>query len=136
MLYLNKKGRDKMLPSRLFFDNMLDDFRTENKMRCDIYEKDDIYHIEADIPGFDKSDINIEFDKGTLSVIAEKSEEEQDESKNYIRRERTFYGKYQRSFYLGDVDEEKISASFDKGILKISVPKKIEQTTKKSIEIQ
>ena len=125
-----------MLPSRLFFDNMLDDFRTENNMKCDIYEKDNVYHIEADIPGFDKNDISIEFDKGTLNITAEKSEEEHDEEKNYIRRERTFYGKYQRSFYLGDVDEENIKASFDKGTLTISVPKRIEQTTKKSIEIQ
>ena len=49
-----------MLPSRIFFDQFLDDFTKEDKMRCDIYEKEGIYHIEADVPGFNKEDINYE----------------------------------------------------------------------------
>lgn len=126
-----------MLPSRIFFDSMLDDFKMEDKMKCDIYEKKGIYHIEADIPGFDKEDIKIEFNKGNLVITAEHKEEENDEEdKKYLRRERTFYGKYQRSFYLGEVDEDKTEASFKDGILKITVPKKAEEETKKLIEIK
>ena len=124
-----------MLPSRIFFDNFLDEFKESDKMKCDIYEKDNIYHIEADIPGFSKEDINVEFNKGNLTITAEKKDEEEEKDKNYLRRER-YYGKYQRSFYLGEVDEEACEASFTNGILKIKVPKYLEEETKKYIEIK
>lgn len=126
-----------MLPSRIFFDQFLDDFKDNDKMKCDIYEEKGIYHIEADVPGFNKEDINIELNKGNLVITAEHNDEEHEEDeKKYLRRERTFYGKYQRSFYLGEVDEENIEASFKDGILKISIPKKPEENTKKMIEIK
>lgn len=122
-----------MLPRRLFLEDLFDD---ENKeMKCDVYEKDGIYHIEADIPGFDKNDIKIELNKGTISIIAEKKAEDS-ENKKYLRRERVFYGKYTRSFYLGEVDEENIEAEFNNGILKITVPKQNEDVNKKTIEIK
>jgi HSP20 family protein len=124
-----------MLPSRVFFDNFLEDFKENDKMKCDIYEKDNVYYIEADIPGYNKEDIKIEFNKGNLIITASKDSEEEENDKNYLRRER-FYGKYQRSFYLGEVDEENSEASFTNGILKISVPKKLEEETKKYIEIK
>lgn len=124
-----------MLPSEIFFNNFLDSIDSDKKMQCDIYEKDSNIHIEMDIPGFDKEDINIEINKGNLVITAEKKEEE-NEDKKYLRRERKFYGKYQRSFYLGDIDEENIAASFENGILKISIPKKTEEETKKLIEIK
>ena len=124
-----------MLPSEVFFNNFLDSMDNDKKMQCDIYEKDNNINIEIDIPGFNKEDINIEINKGNLVVTAEKNEEE-NEDKKYLRRERKFYGKYQRSFYLGEIDEENIEASFENGILKISIPKKTEEETKKLIEIK
>lgn len=124
-----------MLPSEVFFNNFLDSMDNDKKMQCDIYEKDNNINIEMDIPGFNKEDINIEINKGNLVVTAEKNEEE-NEGKKYLRRERKFYGKYQRSFYLGEIDEENIEASFENGILKISIPKKTEEETKKLIEIK
>jgi HSP20 family protein len=124
-----------MLPSRVFLDNFLEDFKENDKMKCDIYEKDNVYYIEADIPGYNKEDIKIEFNKGNLIITASKDSEEEENDKNYLRRER-YYGKYQRSFYLGEVDEENSEASFTNGILKISVPKKLEEETKKYIEIK
>ena len=124
-----------MLPSEVFFNNFLDSMDNDKKMQCDIYEKDNNINIEMDIPGFNKEDINIEINKGNLVVTAEKNEEE-NEDKKYLRRERKFYGKYQRSFYIGEIDEENIEASFENGILKISIPKKTEEETKKLIEIK
>lgn len=124
-----------MLPSEVFFNNFLDSMDNDKKMQCDIYEKDNNINIEMDIPGFNKEDINIEINKGNLVVTAEKNEEE-NEDKKYLRRERKYYGKYQRSFYLGEIDEENIEASFENGILKISIPKKTEEETKKLIEIK
>ena len=107
-------------------------------MKCDIYEKGGDYHIDMDVPGFNKDEISVSTKDGYLTITAEKKEEnnEEDKEKNYIRRERT-YGKYERSFYLGDLDEDKIDASFENGMLKIVVPKKEEaQDTKKMIEIK
>lgn len=124
-----------MLPSRIFFDDMLDDFKVDDKMKCDIYEKDDIYNVEVDIPGIKKEDIKIEFSKGTLTISAESKKEEVDNSRKYLHRERKMYGKIQRSFYLGDIDEENIKATFNDGILKIEVPKKHEEESKKFIQI-
>ena len=72
-----------------------------------------------------------------LTITASKNSEndEEDEKKNYIRRERV-YGKYERSFYLGDLDQDKIDATFTDGCLKITVPKKTEEENKKIIEIK
>ncbi len=128
-----------MLPSRFFLDNMVDDFfaRDENRMKCDIYEKEGIYHVEMDLPGLKKEDIKIELNNGNLTISAEKSSdnEEKDENKKYIRRERT-YGKVSRTFYLGDVNEDAIDASFNNGTLTISIPKADEDKAKKIIDIK
>ena len=128
-----------MLPRRFYFDNALDDLFEEEgaKMKCDIYEKDGNYHIEMDVPGFSKEDISVEAKDGYLTISAEKKNEvnEEDEKKNYIRRERV-YGKYERTFYVGDLDQDKIDAEFNNGCLKITVPKKEEVENKKVIEIK
>ena len=129
-----------LIPRKFYLDDIFDDFlstRKEQGMRCDIYEKGGDYHIEMDIPGFSKEDISVEAKEGYLTIRAEKnnSVNEEDEGKNYIRRERT-YGKYERSIYLGDLDQDKIHAEFNNGMLKITVPKKAEVDNKKVIEIQ
>lgn len=127
-----------LVPKKFFLDDMFDDFVPEFKgsnMKCDIYEKDNGYCIEMDLPGLNKENIDLDFDKGYLTITATKEENNDSESKNFIRRERSF-GKYQRQFYMGDIDEESIKAEFNNGILKVIVPKKEEINTKKKIEIE
>ncbi len=129
-----------LIPRKFYLDDVFDDFLTtkkEQNMKCDIYEKDGNYHIEMDVPGFSKNDISVEAKNGYLTITASKNSEndEEDEKKNYIRRERV-YGKYERSFYLGDLDQDKIDATFTDGCLKITVPKKTEEENKKIIEIK
>lgn len=124
-----------MLPSRLFFDNFLEDMeprKLDKMMKCDIYEENNMYHIEMDIPGYKKEDINIEFEKGNLKISAMHKEEE-NENKKYVHRERTMVSHVERSFYLGEVNEEDISAEFKDGILKVSVPKESKEDTSKKI---
>ena len=106
-------------------------------MNCDIYEKDNTYHVEMDLPGFKKEEIKVECNKGNLVITAEKSEntEDKDEDKKYLRRERV-YGKYSRSFYLGDIKEDAIEAKFDNGTLTISIPKIDENENKRLIDIK
>ncbi len=123
-----------MLPSR-FYEDMLEAFDTTRENNCDIYEKDGIYHVEMDVPGYKKNEISIECHKGTLTIKAKKEfKKEEHEGKKYLRRERRF-NTIERSFYLGDIDEEKIKASFEDGTLKITVPTKAE-TAKKMITIE
>ncbi len=125
-----------IIPKSFYLDDIFDNFDStrNNNMKCDIYEKDGDYHIEIDIPGFDKKDIKVECDNGYLTVTAKKDEEAEDKTKNYIRRERS-YGKYQRSFYIGDMDSNEIRAKFKHGMLKIIVPKVETKETKRHIEI-
>lgn len=132
-----------MLPSRKYYlDSIFDNFMDEGSdnfdvMKCDVYEKDGAYHIEADIPGFKKDEISIDCEDGYVTITAEKNteNEEKDENKRYIKRER-FYGKTVRKFYVGDVDSEKINAEYKDGMLELVVPKEEKLPNKKSIEIK
>lgn len=128
-----------MLPSRIFFDSLLDDYedsRFKKSMKCDIFEKDGNYNVVMDIPGFKKEDINIECDNGVIKISCEKKEEEKEEDdKKYIRKERV-YEKCERSFNFGDIKEDEIEAEFTDGTLKLVIPKQEKIDTKKSIEIK
>ena len=132
-----------MLPDRLF-DDMFDFGEPrgprgpKERMDCDIYEKDGKYFVEASAFGFDKKDIKIEAEDGNIIITAEKSEDSKDEedNKKYLRRERHYKSKVQRAFYLGDIDEENIKASFNNGVLKIEVPKKQIESNRKYIDIE
>lgn len=125
-----------LIPRRFYLDDIFDDFVSKKEdMKCDIYEKDNKYYIEMDIPGFDKKDVKIEIKNDYLIISAEKQEDVEENDKNYIRRERN-YGKYERSFALGEVDSENIDAEFKDGMLKIVIPKKEETNNQKFIEIK
>lgn len=126
-----------LIPRNFFLDDIFNDFLTSrdtNPLKCDIYEQDGAYHIEMDAHGFKKEDINIECDKGYLTISISHSEEKNDEGKTYIRKER-YSKEYHRSFYVGELDSDNIKASFDNGVLKISIPKKEEIETRKVINI-
>ncbi len=118
-----------MLPSR-FYEDMLDEVDFSKGMKCDIYEKDGNYHVEMDLPGYKKNEIKIECHKGTLKISAKKEfHKDEHEGKKFLRHERR-YNNMERSFYLGDIDEENIHASYEDGILKVVVPEKAEQAKK------
>jgi len=130
-----------LIPKNYFFRDFFDDFfdlpslRPREMIRSDIYEDGDNYVVEMDVPGFYREDIVVDYSNGYLNIIAKKESKVEDD-KNYIRRER-YYGEYKRSFYLGDIDESLIKATFKNGILKVAFPKKqAEDTAKKVIEIE
>lgn len=134
-MYVLGKEDDNMLPSRMFFDDMLSDFSLENKMKCDIYEKDGKVFILMDAPGYNKDDITLECNKGNIVVKIEKKDEKEDNRK-YLHRERKMYEKIERSFHLEDIDEDTLDAEFKDGILTISVSKVDEDKNKKIIAIR
>lgn len=113
----------------------LENFFNENiNMKCDIYEKDDKYFIEVDLPGVKKENINISYSKGYLNIKTTQKDEVQEENKTYIRRERN-YKKLERSFYVADIEETKIKATYKDGILNVTIPKQKDNNTNKRISI-
>ena len=103
-------------------------FRASNaapSMKTDIREKDGLYLMTMDLPGFDKDNIKIELKDGYLTVSAEhgSSSEEKEDKDGYIVRERS-YGSCSRSFYVGDhVTENDVKAAYKDGTLHLSFPK-------------
>ena len=129
-----ERGVMFMLPSR-FYDELLENFESNKGNNCDIYEKDGMYHLEMDLPGFKKNEINVEAHRGTLTISAKKEyKKEEHEGKKFLRHERRFNA-VERSFYLGDIDDERVHATYEDGILKISVPTK-QEAIKKKINIE
>lgn len=127
-----------LIPRKFFLDDVFEDFLPENgknNMKCDIYEKNDNYNIEMDLPGFNKEDISLDVEDDYLVVSAEKSESTNEDEKNYIKRERK-YNKYQRSFHIGNINEDKISAKFNNGTLVVTFPKAQEKINTKAIKIE
>ncbi len=125
-----------MLPRKFYIDDIFDSLMESEKknMLCDIYEDGNNYVTELDLPGYKKEDIKIECNKGNLIITAEKKKEVNDDNKKYIRRERS-YGKYSRSIYLGDIDQDNIKAEYNDGTLTITIPKIDEEKNKKYIDI-
>jgi len=125
-----------------FFDDFFDDFFTPTKrnqasMKTDILEKEDGYELHIDVPGFDKEDIKVSLDNGYLTVEAKIEKETEDKEAHYLKRER-FLGASARSFYVGeDIAEEDIQANYDKGMIKLFIPKEgTNVKEKKYIEIK
>lgn len=95
------------------------------RIYTDIQEFCDRYELDMELPGFSKDEIKIELKNGYLNVIAkhEVKTEDNAEERTFISRER-YTGTRSRSLYLGNyVQKEQIRASFNNGILKLTIPK-------------
>ncbi|HIV67329.1 MAG TPA: Hsp20/alpha crystallin family protein [Candidatus Butyricicoccus stercorigallinarum] len=106
---------------RSFFGNSSVDLPA---FRADIRDAGDKYLLDAELPGFQKEDISLDIKDGILTISAEHNEnsDQKDDKGNYIRRERR-YGAFRRSFDISGIDEDAISASYQNGILELSLPK-------------
>ncbi len=103
----------------------------------DVIEKDGNYILQAELPGFNKEDINIDLKNDILTITAAHSEEKKEEDdQKYLRRERRT-SSYSRSFKVQNIKAEDISASYRNGILEVTFPKRLEapETEAKRIEI-
>jgi HSP20 family protein len=89
----------------------------------DLVESDDHLVLRADLPGMTEDDIEIEIKDNILTVSGERKAEEEKRDEGYYRVERAF-GSFSRSLTLPEgVKADDVSASFDKGVLEISIPK-------------
>lgn len=129
-----------LTPSIFGMDRFFDDFdnvwnfeptfknqtNVMKKISSDVKELENGYEIDMELPGFKKEEVTAELKDGYLTISAEHNDtkDEQDKDGHYIRKER-YYGKCQRSFYVGDdVKQEDVKAKFENGVLTLSVPKK------------
>lgn len=120
------------LPS--LFNDLLNDFWTPRESQwmpaVNVVERADEYKIDLAVPGMEKEDFRVEVDNGVLTISGERREENKAEGDVYTRRE-FHYGSFMRTFTLpDDVDGEKISASYENGVLSITVAKKEEAKRK------
>ena len=113
--------------NRRFFDNTPFDFypvTDKNHFpKVDTTETKNEFLISAELPGMDDKDIDVTLDAGTLTIEGDKKIEKEDKQKEYYSMERS-YGSFQRSFQVPEsIEQNKIDASFAKGVLTIKLPK-------------
>ena len=121
-----------------FFNESLPGFGQEFSgwaPEVDVEETADTIIIRADLPGMDKKDISISVENRELTIRGERKNEVDEGKSNFHRVERT-YGSFRRSFSLpARVQADKVEASYQDGVLEVSVPK-AEEVKPKAIEIK
>ncbi len=146
-----RRGVDPFTAMRREMENMLETFArdlepvaAENGFFSpvvEVKEDDKGLTIEADLPGVDPDDVSVELADGVLTLKAERKmeKEEDEEAKEGVKyhiMERA-YGTFLRRFNLPwEADEDKVEASFDKGVLKVFVPKKVEEKKARKIAVK
>ncbi|MDY6321615.1 MAG: Hsp20/alpha crystallin family protein [Succinivibrio sp.] len=106
-------------------------------MKTDVIDKGDRYELKADLPGFDKKDLKVDFKDGVLTVSAARSAEKQEQQggrHGYVVHERS-EGSCQRQFCFEDADPQGISASFSNGELEISLKKAEKKSEGRQIDV-
>jgi len=125
---------DPFLALQEQMNRMFDDFLTEplslrNRPsgsflpRVDVSENDKDVTVTAEIPGMDEKDIQVSYNKGVLTIYGEKREEKEENDRRYHRLERSF-GSFRREVEMPcAVEEDRITATFKKGVLTVALPK-------------
>ena len=111
--------------------------RGEIMPQLDMTEDDQAFHLQVELPGMDEKDVEVTLRNHTLTIKGEKKEEKETKEKDVHRRERA-YGYFRRSVELpAEVDADKISATYRKGVLTIDLPKTQQaQQQAKRIEVK
>ncbi|MEL7123119.1 MAG: Hsp20/alpha crystallin family protein [Bacteroidota bacterium] len=100
-----------------------------------IYDSSDKYELEVAAPGFVKTDFKLNLEGNILSISGEKSGEEATTERKMSKREFN-YTSFKRSFTIPEhIDTTNIKATYDKGILTVSLPKKASESTAQNIDI-
>ena len=137
-----------MMPS-IFGENLFDEFfdddfpmipmrsirnplygkNAKNLMKTDVRETDDTYELDVDLPGFKKDEVQLDLKDGYLTISAAKGldKDQEDKKGKYIRQER-YSGACSRSFFVGEgIEPRDVSAKFEDGILRVSLPKQVKK---------
>ena len=137
-----------MMPS-IFGENLFDEFfdddfpmipmrsirnplygkNAKNLMKTDVRETDNTYELDIDLPGFKKDEVQLDLKDGYLTISAAKGldKDQKDKKGKYIRQER-YAGACSRSFFVGEgIEPQDVSAKFEDGILRVSLPKQVKK---------
>ena len=137
-----------MMPS-IFGENLFDEFfdddfpmipmrsirnplygkNAKNLMKTDVRETDNTYELDVDLPGFKKNEVQLDLKDGYLTISAAKGldKDQEDKKGKYIRQER-YAGACSRSFFVGEgIEPRDVSAKFEDGILRVSLPKQVKK---------
>ena len=137
-----------MMPS-IFGENLFDEFfdddfpmipmrsirnplygkNAKNLMKTDVRETDDTYELDVNLPGFKKDEVQLDLKDGYLTISAAKGldKDQEDKKGKYIRQER-YAGACSRSFFVGEgIEPRDVSAKFEDGILRVSLPKQVKK---------
>lgn len=137
-----------MMPS-IFGENLFDEFfdddfpmipmrsirnplygkNAKNLMKTDVRETDNTYKLDVDLPGFKKDEVQLDLKDGYLTISAAKGldKDQEDKKGKYIRQER-YAGACSRSFFVGEgIEPRDVSAKFEDGILRVSLPKRVKK---------
>ena len=137
-----------MMPS-IFGENLFDEFfdddfpmipmrsirnplygkNAKNLMKTDVRETDNTYELDIDLPGFKKDEVQLDLKDGYLTISAAKGldKDQEDKKGKYIRQER-YAGACSRSFFVGEeIEARDVSAKFEDGILRVSLPKRVKK---------
>jgi HSP20 family protein len=114
----NSEGRDESLTTSSFAPAV------------DVYEDEHDITLKIEVPGIDEKDIDVRIENNTLTVHGERKIEKEEKEENYRRIERQ-YGSFTRTFTLPNtVDSDSVSATYEKGVLKVKLAKKAEAKPK------
>ena len=130
-------GRDFDLFPALSGSNPLYGKYAKNLMKTDVRETEHTYELDIDLPGFKKDEVSVDLKDGYLTISAAKGldKDESEKAGRYIRQER-YAGTCSRSFYVGEgVEPSDVSAKFEDGILRLSLPKLEQKQLPKSTTV-
>lgn len=104
--------------------------------QVDAYENEQGYQLEVALPGMKRENIKVDFHQGNLTISGERTFQNEQNKRRYHLVE-SAYGSFYRTFQLPDtVDASHIEASFEDGVLRVSVPKDAQKTMRHQIEIR
>lgn len=144
MVPFNRVSR-KNTPARYdSVNSMIDDFFGDfwspawegaiESFKMDVQEKDDLYLIEADLPGVNKDEISLELEEDILRIQVKREESTEEKQDNYLHKERKV-SSMSRSLRLHNVKSEDIEAKLENGVLTITMPKVSKDEKVKQIDI-
>jgi len=127
------------------FYNMLDDFFSDNWLqsrsllkdtfKIDIEETESEYHIEAELPGIKKEEIDLGIEDDNLCISVNRAEAVNKDGKNYIHRERRA-SSMSRRVRLANAQLDAIKAKLEEGVLTVKIPKDVKANTPRKIDIE
>lgn len=120
--------------------HMMDEFfKTSEKpmkhFKLDVIKHEDAYLVEAEIPGVNRENIEIDYEDNLLHIRVKREEKTEDKGKNYLHKERHI-SSMERVLRFENIDQDHIEAKLEDGILSVTLPTQVLADNKKKIEIQ